>query len=85
MKPTPDHQAAAHAITVGANATCTPTMNAVSTPEDAPSNSWMPLARPHPATSATTAATDDAATVATTSRPPILKPPEIQCCIVGAS
>ena len=41
--------------------------------------------RLHPATSAITDATADAATSARTDRPPSFRPPEIQCCIDGAS
>ena len=76
--------AAAQAIAVGANSACAPTINLVSTSDEAPSSSWMPLARPQPATSATTAAAAAATTVTRLTRPPILKPPEIQCCIDGA-
>ena len=35
-KPAPDHQEAAHAMTVGANSACPPTMNDVSAADEAP-------------------------------------------------
>jgi len=68
MKPAPDHQAAAHAIIVGANSTCPPTIKIVSIIDEAPSSSWIPLARPHPATSATSAAIRHAPTSAPQGR-----------------
>ena len=60
-------------------------MNAVSVAESAPRISWIPAMRFHPATSAITVATSDAAASARRDRPPSLNPPEIQCCIDGAS
>ena len=38
-KPAPDHQEATHAMIVGANSTCPPTMNDVSAADDAPRSS----------------------------------------------
>ena len=84
-KPAPDHHEAAHAMTVGANASWAPTINAVSAPEAAPRISWIPAIRLQPATSATIAATSDAPASTRTDTPPNFRPPEIQCCIVGAS